>query len=218
MSTSSSDRRLRVAALVAVVAMCVAALAFHALQNRLALTGGGIAWPKSIWLGCAILYWFVLPALLLRDKRLLPAWRLPFAALLALMGLRGVIELWMLYVSHNWSPFYGIAHDLICLATLWGLALRARAAFGTQRLAFFHAIATGLLFVPEIYFAWYMQAHFQTQGEKPLYFVPDDAAHAQVLALTTAADAAALIYLPAFLYAWLHGKNEATGARARRTE
>ncbi|MGM9480971.1 hypothetical protein ACS5PN_07250 [Roseateles sp. NT4] len=217
MSTSSSERRLRVVALACVAAMAAAALVFHLLQNRLALTGGGIAWPKSLWLGCALLYWFVLPALLLRDTRLLPAWRLPFAALLALMGLRGVIELWMLYVSHNWSPFYGIAHDGLCLAALWGLALRARAVFGTHRLALVHALATGLLFIPEIYFAWYMQAHFQTQGEKPLYFVPDDEAHAHVLALTTAADAAALLYLPAFLYAWLHGKTEVTGARAQRT-
>lgn len=217
MSTSSSEQRLRFVALASVAAMAVAAIVFHMLQNRLSLTGGGIAWPKSLWLGCAILYWLVLPALLAADTRLRPAWRMPFAALLTLMGLRGLIELWMLYVSHNWSPFYGIAHDLLCLVTLWGLALRAALGGGVHKTALVHAIATGLLFIPEMYFAWYMQAHFQTKGENPLYFVPDDAAHAHVLALTTAADAAAVLYLPAFLYAWLHGKTEVSGARAQGT-
>jgi hypothetical protein len=214
MSTWFSERRLRVVALWAVAAIALTSIAFHLLQNRMALTGGGIAWPKSVWLGCTILFWFVLPALLASDARLAAAWRMPFAVLLILMGLRGVVELWMLYVSHNWSPFYGIAHDVVCLAALWGLALRAAAGTphlwqaGLQRTVFVHAIATGLLFIPEIYFAWYMQANFRTQGEHPLYFVPDDAAHARVLALTTASDAFAVLYLPGFLYAWLHGKTK----------
>ena len=224
MSTWFSEGRLRLVALLAVAAIAIAAVAFHILQNQLALTGGGIAWPKSAWLGCTILFWFVLPALLVSDARLTAAWRAPFIALLALMCLRGVVELWMLYVSHNWSPFYGIGHDLVCLALLWGLALRAAAGTvaltqpGLPRTVFVHALATGLLFIPEMYFAWYMQANFRTQGVDPLYFVPDDAAHARVLALTTAADAAAVLYLPTFLYAWLHGKTEVAHPRAQRTE
>jgi hypothetical protein len=214
MSTWFSERRLRVAALSGVAGIAMATVTFHVSQNQMALTGGGIAWSKSVWLGCAILFWFVLPALLISDARLAAAWRMPFALLLFLMGLRGVIELWMLYVSHNWSPFYGIAHDAACLAALWWFALRAAAGTtslrqaGLQRTAFVHAIATGLLFIPEMYFAWYMQANFRTQGDHPVYFVPNSAAHAGVLALTAAADAAAVLYLPGFLYAWLHGKTE----------
>lgn len=201
----------------------LAAFAFHVLQNRLALTGGGIAWPKSAWLGCAILFWFVLPAFLVGDRRLSAAWRMPFAVLLLLMGVRAVVELWMLYMSHNWSPFYGIAHDIVCLAALWWFAYRAAAGSslrlsGLRRTVFVHAVATGALFIPEMYFAWYMQANFHTQGESPIYFVPDDEAHARVLALTTAASAAAVLYLPAFLYAWLYGKTEVAGSRAQHAE
>jgi hypothetical protein len=223
MSIWSSERQLRVAALSAVAGIALAAVAFHAVQNWMALTGGGIAWPKSVWLGCTILYWFVLPALLVGDVRLGVAWRRPFALLLALMVLRGVIELWMLYVSHNWSPFYGIAHDAACLAMLGGFAFRAAAGTpswrqgGLPRTACVHAIATGLLFIPEMYFAWYMQANFRTQGDHPVYFVPDDAAHTRVLHLTAAADAAAVLYLPAFLYAWLHGNTEVVRPRAQHT-
>jgi hypothetical protein len=213
MSSWFSESRLRMAALAAVVGVAMATAAFHLLQNRMTLTGGSVAAAKSVWLGCAVLYWFVLPALLVADARLGTVWRRPFACLLALMILRGLIELWMLYVSHNWSPFYGIAHDVVCLVALWWLALRAAGSVvprqaGLPRVAFVHALATGLLFVPEIYFAWYMQANFSTKGDQPVYFVPDDPAHAHVLTLTAIANAAALLYLPGFLYAWLNGKTD----------
>jgi hypothetical protein len=219
-----SERRLRLVALLSVAVIAIATVAFHWVQNRAALTGGAVAWPKSVWLGCAILFWIVLPALLARDARLGTPWRTPFVLLLVLMLLRAAIELWMLYVSHNWSPFYGIAHDAACLTVLWWFARRALrgVAFGqlerVERAAFVHAIATGALFVPEMYFAWYMQANFRTQGDDPLYFVPDDPAHAGVLALTTVADVAAVLYLPGFLYAWLYGKTEFAGARAQHVE
>jgi hypothetical protein len=210
---SLSERRLRIVAPAAVVVTATAVVVFHVLQNRMGLTGGGVAWSKSVWLGCAVLYWLALPALLAADRRLGVPWRRPFVVLLALMTGRGVVELWMLYVTHTWSPFYGIAHDVVCVAALWGLAWRATGVAGPHgpglpRIAFVHAIVTGLLFIPEIYFAWYMQAHFGTQGEHAVYFVPDDPAHAGVLSLTVAADGVALLYLPGFLYAWLHGKTD----------
>lgn len=214
MSAWFSERALRIVALSSLAGIGLATVAFHWLQNRMAWAGGGIAWSKSVWLGCAILFWIVLPALLASDARLGVVWRRPFIVLLVLMALRGTVELWMLYVSHNWSPFYGIAHDAVCLGALWWFAWRAAATTGTSRLtglertALVHAVATGLLFVPEMAFAWYMQANFQTQGDQPVYFVPDHPAHAGVLALTAAADTAAVLYLPGFLYAWLHGKTE----------
>ena len=44
--------------------------AFFLAQNHLALTGGAIAWQKGLWLGLAVLYWFVLPVLIVCDARL----------------------------------------------------------------------------------------------------------------------------------------------------
>jgi hypothetical protein len=216
MSNSHSEARLRVGALFAVGATLLCALAFHAAQNRFALTGGNVALCKGIWLGLAVLFWLVLPALILADARIAPALKQPFGLLLLLMGARGAAELLMLYVFRNWSPFYGIAHDLLCVALLWGWCFRRRglrtAGHGVQRASALwrHAWFTGALFVPEIYYAWYMQAHFTTRGASPVYFVPDDAAHSQVLAVTTVVDAAALAYLCLFLFAWLHGNAQRT--------
>jgi hypothetical protein len=56
---------------------------------------------------------------------------------------------------------------------------------------------------PEIYYAWYMQAHFQTRGGNAIYFVPDDGQHVVALAVTAAVDIALIAYLAAFLPAWL---------------
>jgi hypothetical protein len=216
MSNSRSEARLRVVALSVVAGTLLCALAFHAAQNRFALTGGGVALSKGIWLGLAVLFWLVLPALILADWRIAAALKQPFRLLLLLMAARGVAELSMLYFFKNWSPFYGIAHDVLCAALLWGWCARHLAVRHAGRndpratLLWWHALFTGALFLPEIYYAWYMQAHFTTRGASPVYFVPDDAAHQQVLAVTTAVDAFALAYLCCFLVAWLHGNAQRT--------
>jgi hypothetical protein len=218
MSNSRSEVRLRFGVLLAVGATLLCALAFQAAQNRLTLTGGTVALSKGIWLGLAVLFWMVLPALILADARIAPALRRIFGLLLLLMGARGAAELLMLYVFRNWSPFYGIAHDVLCVALLWGWCLRHRglrtASDGGLQASewWWHAGFTGALFLPEIYYAWYMQAHFTTRGENPVYFVPDDAAHQQVLAVTTVVDAVALAYLCLFLFAWLYGNAQRTRA------
>jgi hypothetical protein len=115
----------------------------------------------------------------------------------------------MLYVSLNWSPWYGIGHDVFCGSVLAAWAVRLFAASGLggrlERLVLLHMGITALMFVPEIYFAWYMQAHFNTQGDAAIYFVPDDPAYAVVLRVTTAAVVFLSIYFPVFLFQWLHG-------------
>jgi hypothetical protein len=206
MWTFASERRLGAAAWTAVAALAAAAAAFYWGQNAYRPVGGEISAPKLFWLAYAILLWFLLPALLGADPRLDARWRRPFFLLFLLMAARGVVEGWMLYVSLNWSPWYGIGHDLVCAALLLAFAarLQQRAASPLERLMLLHLCVSALLFVPEMYFAWYMQAHFDTQGENAIYFVPDDPRYATVLRATTATVAFLSLYLPVFLFQWLH--------------
>jgi hypothetical protein len=216
MSGSRSEARLRRVALTVVAATALIAGVFFVVQNRLAPVGGEVALAKAVWLGLAVLFWLVLPALIAVDARLAAAIRLPFQMLLALMALRGGAELVMLYVLKNWSPSYGIAHDLLCLGVLgaWGIDRRwrrgASAHSRLNRTLLIHVFTTAALFLPEVYYAAYMQAHFTTAGATAVYFVPDDGRHSVVLAVTTAVDALAAAYLGYFLYAWLKPSKDAS--------
>jgi hypothetical protein len=122
------------------------------------------------------------------------------------MLMRGCIELWMLYVTKNWSPLYGIAHDMICLTTLlaFNIANRKMTFDLLHKIVYFHAWVMTLLFLPEMYFAWYMKTHFITAGEKPIYFVPNDAQYHDVLFVTKMIVLSLNLYLPFFLVKWLY--------------
>ncbi len=205
MWTFASERLLSAAAYAVLTGTALAAAVFYRMQNRHAAVGGAISWQKLAWLALAILLWILLPALIACDPRLSAAWRWPFLVLLALMLARGVIELWMLYVSRNWSPWYGIAHDIVCAAVLLGYAIALQPSGPLEQLMRLHLGVSGAMFGPEIYFAWYMLTHFHTKGDHAIYFVPDDPAYAVVLRVTAATVAFLATYLPLFLYCWLHG-------------
>jgi hypothetical protein len=199
----ASERTLRHTACAAIVLLAVAAAVFHQIQNTLRPVGGDIALVKLLWLAGAILLWGVLPLLLLADSRLSPQLRRAFAVLVALMLARAVVEGWMLYVTLDWSPWYGIAHDALGAAVLLGFAARSTPRNALESLVRMHLWVTAAFFLPEMYFAWYMQAHFVTQGEAAVYFVPDQSAYADVLATTTVAVVCLAMYLPFFLARWI---------------
>jgi hypothetical protein len=131
--------------------------------------------------------------------------RRAFAVLAALMLARAAVEGWMLYVTLDWSPWYGIAHDAACMAALLGLAARIAPTNALERLARRHLAVSAAFFVPEIYFAGYMLAHFVTQGEAAVYFVPDLPDHSIVLWLTTATVVCLAAYVAVFLHRWIPG-------------
>lgn len=174
-----------------------------------------MAAAKAAWLCLALLLWFFLPALLVADRRVSPGLRQPLIALIYLMLIRGVVEAWMLYVSRNWSPWYGIAHDLLCAGALACFALRAQVTNSFERLLRTHLIVTMLAFVPEIYFAWYMHSHFTTQGEDAVYFVPDEGAYTDVLLITNLVVICLGLYLVYFFWRWLHGPFECESATSQ---
>lgn len=201
----ASERSLRRGTGIAIGAVAAAAVAFYLAQNTLRPVGGEIAPAKLLWLAGAILMWGVLPWLLLADARLGMLLRRAFAVLAGLMLARAAVEGWMLYVTLNWSPWYGIAHDVACMATLLGLAARIAPASALERLARRHLYVSAAFFAPEIYFAGYMLAHFDTKGEAAIYFVPGHPDHAIVLWITTATVVCLAAYLAVFLHRWILG-------------
>ena len=214
MWTFASERRLIVAVWSTIAALLVAALVFFWAQNHFRPVGGDISWPKLCWLSYAVLLWFAVPVLIAADPRLSPSWRLPFVILALLMLARGGVELWMLYVARNWSPWYGIGHDFVCMLMLALFTLSRAPRTAIERTVFVHLIVTAAMFLPEIYFAWYMQAHFTTTGDGAIYFVPDDPRYRDVLRVTTAVVVFLTAYMPVFLFRWLHGTSDRAGPAA----
>lgn len=216
MWTFASERALARAAAASLAALALTACTFYWVQNHFRPVGGEISVPKLLWLCYAIALWGVLPALLSLDRRIPLRWRQAFAALLVLMLLRGAAELWMLYVLLNWSTWYGFAHDLACVILLSILGYRAgRPRLPTERVAAVHLAVTTAAFLPEMYFAWYMQAHFATRGAQAIYFVPDDPRYAEVLRVTIGVVVCLSLYFPPFLSRWLHAQAPVSHSNAR---
>ncbi len=209
MSTSTSEFTPWLATLILTAGIAGCGLGFNLLQNRVGIIGGKIALPKLVWLSFAVLFWLGFPLLIALDSRTPHYLQYAFGTLFASMATRGAIELWMLYISKNWSPAYGIAHDVLCvggLAFFLSLAWiggEARASVAAMVLAI-HGLVTMVMFVPEIYFAWYMRRTFHTKGGGAIYFVPDEERHRRVLGITTCVNVCLTVYLPIFIFLWLY--------------
>jgi hypothetical protein len=210
MSISLSEYALMLATLILLVIMACSGTGFYLLQNRIGVIGGKIALAKLVWLGYSILMWVGLPLLILFDLRIPRYLGYAFGFLFLSMAIRAIIELWMLYASKNWSPTYGILHDLFCIVGLVFFLVLAWSAgepqIGITSITLtIHAVVTTLLFIPEIYFAMYMRKYFHTKGGDAIYFVPDEPKHRQVLRITAGVDIFLTVYLPLFLIFWFYG-------------
>lgn len=202
-SRSLSEPQLRVAFRSVIAVLLMAAAAFYLLQNAGHLPGGQISPIKLAWLGCAILFWFLLPALLLLDSRMPEAARRACAVLLAGMILRGLIELYMMYVSGNWHPWMGISHDVFMLVLMSALIYPLRN--NPDRLYSGFLLVATAMFIPESCFAWYMLT-YATEPGATVYFVAGFSAHTGVLTITAICVLALLAYLIFFYRKWLNGQ------------
>jgi hypothetical protein len=165
--------------IVALVLALGAAYRFYRRQNTQRGSGGRISLPKIAWLFYAVFVWFLLCPLLALDPAVPQACRWIFGAFAASMWIRGAAEMYMLYVSKNWRPPYGIAHDLLCLGIIGALAVsfRAEVAITLPAILFwgFVAVVVASLVVEVLYAALFFQAvHGRTMGEDGIWFADDE--------------------------------------------
>ena len=169
--------------LLASLGVCVvAALWFRRKQNRAHTMGGKISNPKLLWLFFAIFFWLFECAVLAFEPALPWGYRVILGVHAASMWLRGVVEMVMLYVTHNWRPPIGISHDVVCILTVLGLcgALRGSLPFDSAWGLLAPALVFMLLFslfVEVLYAALFFQAvEGKTTGEKGIWFASEDEA------------------------------------------
>jgi hypothetical protein len=154
-------------------------------QNVGGQIGGAISPPKLLWLDYTLLSWFILPAFFLTAEGL-PRWlRRAFTGHLINFGVRGIVELWLLYVSVAWTPLYGIAHGVFSQILLRALARRRTdEPEAVASAAAHHFMAIRLTLVAELMFASLF--YLQTRGEGAIYFASSTPRFFQINALTTA--------------------------------
>ncbi len=199
----ATPRRLVAAALL----LLLAAAGFAVVQNSGRIPGGGVALPKVLWLAFALYYWFLLPLVFTLDTRVSSGLRRAFRLFLINMGARAVIELWMMYISLNWHPYYGIAHDVFSIVLITVLLLAHARAGRPARLLFYTLPVMGLMFMVEIGFVFYLLNHVAT-GTEPIYFVPDSAQHRGVLGVSWGVVALLAAHMGWLFKRGLHGTVE----------
>jgi len=203
MSRSLSKPRLRTGFAFIIGGLVLTAIVFYAIQNTGVLPGGQIAPIKLAWLGCAILFWYLLPGLLLLDGRMPRAARRACIVLLVNMILRGIVELFMMYLTEYWHPWMGISHDIFMLVLMSAVLIHARREKGGPYIGYL-TVATAM-FIPESGFAWYMLTYATDPGAT-VYFVSGDPGHGMILAVTAICVIALLGYLIFFYKEWLYGQ------------
>jgi len=213
MSRFTSEAALRRAVTAALSLLAVTAVVFYVLQNHFGVIGGRIAPSKMVWLTFTVLFWLVLPALIVADARTPPLLRTVFLFLLVMMGVRGFVELWMIYVFYNWNTLEGAGHDFVTFVGMLVLGMRAFRAGEHRRTALggwlaVHAGFTAAMLLCEISFARYLATYYDTMGTKATYFLPDEPQHSFMLGVTAAVDAVLAVHLIFFLRHWAYGKNK----------
>ncbi|WNG53033.1 hypothetical protein F0U60_50210 [Archangium minus] len=156
---------------------------FWRKQNVQRSRGGRISPPKLAWLLYAVFLWFLLCPLVALDSAVSPYLRGVLGSFGAFMWVRGVAELYMLYISHNWRPPYGIAHDVLCiLLVLGGLSgywLHQEGPLSHMDVWALSLIALVLvsLFIEVLYATLFFQAvEGHTVGEDGIWFADEEQA------------------------------------------
>ena len=197
---SASENVMRTRLLMVFSLIGLMAVSFYLVQNNGLLSGGAIALPKIIWLAYAILCWFCLPLLFILDSRIDPVWKSVYRIFLINMLARAVVELFMMYVMNNWSPYYGIAHDIFSILLLAMLMIVYRHTL-PRDIFFAYSLMLILMFLIEICFVIYMIVEV-VGNDAIVYFVPGGDAHAGILNITWFVVALLTRYILMFTRRW----------------
>ena len=156
------------------ILLVLVALYFRKKQNTENEVGGQISLPKSLWLAYTIGTWFFLPIIFLFWP-IDTGMKYVYIFHLVSFWIRGPLELVMIYKWFNWSPKYGIAHDLfhfvgliILFKTLWPLEI---SRVTLMSMVFMYSLIISVGF--EIIFAcWF----YKIRGEEKhkIYFASND--------------------------------------------
>jgi hypothetical protein len=160
--------------------MGLSARIFYRRQRAEQALGGRISPAKLAWLAYAVFVWFLLCPLLAADEYVARPFRIVLGLFAVWMWCRGVVELFMLYVTKNWRPPLGLAHDLLSLVLVAAGYLLYRQEIGVLHRSFDYW-TLGFLFcvfcslgLETLYASLFHQAvQGDTTGDQAVWFVSE---------------------------------------------
>lgn len=152
--------------------------------------GGPICLAKGFWLYYTIITWFfVLPFALFMLPEAPTSFRYVWMTLTVSMWIRGVTELFMLFVTKNWTPVIGISHDVLTfIAMVIAFFMGDTENFGTDYILMFFTASMFLSIIAETLHAYsfYRIMKGRTQGDDGLWYAhEDDPRFKQIILNTT---------------------------------
>lgn len=192
---------------IQVIVLTLGAGAFFWAQNWKEQRGGKISPAKLLWLLYAITLWFVLAPALALDATVPPGFRVLLGGFGLLMWTRGMVELFMLYVTKNWRPPIGMAHNLLCILFL-SVGLCFSLGHGSLLVRSSHLWLVGFVFLLVVSliiettyaFLFHRAVDGQTTGEDGVWFAStEDSRFDRINRLTTALNVPLYGFLLLFL-------------------
>lgn len=166
------------------IIVIVISFVFYWGQNKNENIGGKMALCKLFWLDYTLITWFFLPVYFYYRNFNGEAFDILFV-LSTSMWIRGLIELFMLYVTKNWTPPLGIAHNIITILLVIS-AMYFTVLHSKVHLIFSLSLLLSLLLETYYAYAFYKIVKDQTKGDKAIWFASkENPQFAKVLKVTT---------------------------------
>lgn len=144
-------------------------------------TGGPISWPKAFWLSYTIQTWFFLPFFFLLNPTTPTFLKIIISFHLLSWWVRGILEMVMIYKWFNWSPRYGISHDIFHILGCSSLVILYHSNFSSLQsgtIGYLISFYVYLLFIStsaEISFAiLFLRLRTIQEKNENVYFASDD--------------------------------------------
>ena len=157
-------------------------------QNNRAKMGGTISKAKAFWLFFTIYVWFFLLPYCYYNFELRPYTDI-WIIFSLWMWIRGIVEIFMMFVTKNWVPPIGIIHDLSCVIIFLGLSIYwfsgLKAHFNWPYGIFHLTLISSIIL--ETYYAhgFYKIVGTKTKGDEAVWYAPaDDASFQSIVKVT----------------------------------
>ena len=155
---------------------------FHQYQNKKTRIGGKISVEKTLWLSYALFFYFVLCPVLSLDNTINYTHRVIIGSFTVLIIIRGVFQLWFMFLSKNWSPKLGIGYNIFSLIIIISEILYFNDAISISlidhhaRWTFFAIIMVSLCLITDSVYAYkfYQIVKDKTYGSRGIWFASDD--------------------------------------------